>query len=74
MCLRPFLGGMNFSILSLKNTPGDIATRILDFSFGFATGIGGAVEQVGNAAFAVTPANLSISQADIDKLSADGTI
>ena len=61
-------------ILSLKSTPGDVATRILDFSFGFATGIGGQVQQVGNAAFAVTPANLSISQVELDKLSADGTI
>jgi len=61
-------------ILSLKSTPGDVATRILDFSFGFATGIGGQVQQVGSAAFAVTPANLSISQVELDKLSADGTI
>ena len=61
-------------ILSLKTTPGDVATRILDFSFGFATGIGGQVQQVGNAAFAVTPANLSIWQVELDKLSADGTI
>ncbi len=61
-------------ILSLAKTPEDIATRILDFSFGFATGIGGAVEQVGSTAFSVCPANVSLSQTEIDKLFADGTI
>lgn len=61
-------------VLSLKNTPVDVAKRILDFSFGFSCGIGGAVEEIGDRAFVVLPAGMSLSQADIDRLSADGSI
>ncbi|MDO5119125.1 MAG: cell division protein SepF [Coriobacteriales bacterium] len=61
-------------VLSFTNTATDVATRILDFSFGFATGIGGAVESLGGRAFVVLPANMSLSQSDLDKLAADGII
>lgn len=61
-------------VLSFKNTPIEVAKRILDFSFGFTTGIGGAVEELGDRAFVVLPANMSLSQSDLDKLAADGVI
>ncbi len=61
-------------VLSFKNTSVEIAKRILDFSFGFACGVGGAVEELGDRAFVVLPANRTLSQTDLDKLAADGVI
>ena len=61
-------------VLSLKNTSVEIAKRILDFSFGFTCGIGGKVDELGDRAFVVLPANMQLSQSDLDKLAADGVI
>ena len=41
---------------------------------GFACGVGGAVEELGDRAFVVLPANRTLSQTDLDKLAADGVI
>lgn len=61
-------------VLSFHNTNIDAAKRILDFSFGFATGIGGMVQELGDRVFVVLPAGKDLSQADIDKLVRDGVL
>lgn len=61
-------------VLSFKNTNLEVAKRILDFSFGLSCGLGGSVEELGDRAFAVLPAGISLTQSDRDKLVADGII
>ena len=61
-------------VLSFRNTNTEAAKRILDFSYGFSVGIGGSVEELGDRVFVVLPANVSLSQSDIDKLVADGDL
>ena len=61
-------------ILVFKQTDLEIAKRILDFCFGLSFGVNGTVEEVGDRVFAVLPAGISLSQADIDRLVGDGTI
>ena len=61
-------------VLSFQNTNIETAKRILDFSLGLTCGIGGAVEEIGDRAFVVLPAGIELSDSDIDKLVADGTI
>lgn len=61
-------------ILSFKSTNIETAKRILDFSLGLTCGINGAVEEIGDRAFAVLPEGVELSDADLDKLEADGTI
>ena len=61
-------------LLNLSDTPGDVATRILDFCFGLSFGIEGEVQQVGDQVFAVLPEGIQISQTDLDRLVADGTL
>lgn len=55
-------------LLVLNDTPGDIAQRILDFSFGLSFGIGGEVQPVDAKAFLVLPAGIQLSSAEIDRL------
>lgn len=55
-------------LLVLNDTPGDIAQRILDFSFGLSFGIGGEVQPVDAQAFLVLPAGIQLSPAEIDRL------
>lgn len=55
-------------LLVLNETPADIAQRILDFSFGLAFGIGGEVQPVDAKAFLVLPADIQVSDAEIDRL------
>lgn len=61
-------------VLSFKNTNIEVAKRILDFCFGLACGIGGAVDELGDRAFVVLPAGIELSQNDLAKLAADGVI
>lgn len=61
-------------VLVFKQTDLEVAKRILDFCFGLSFGINGSVEELGDRVFAVTPAGHSLTQADIDRLVADGTI
>lgn len=61
-------------VLVFKQTDIEIAKRILDFCFGLSFGVNGSVEELGDRVFAVLPAGISLSQADIDRLVADGTI
>ena len=61
-------------VLVFKQTDLEVAKRILDFCFGLSFGVNGSVEELGDRVFAITPAGRSLSQADIDRLVADGTI
>ena len=61
-------------VLSFRNTNIEAAKRILDFSYGFSVGIGGAVEELGDRVFVVLPAGVSLTQSDLDKLVADGDL
>ena len=61
-------------VLVFKQTDLDVAIRILDFCFGLSYGINGSVEELGDRCFVVLPAGMSLSQADIDRMVADGTI
>ncbi|MEE1044721.1 MAG: cell division protein SepF [Olegusella sp.] len=61
-------------VLVFRNTNIDAAKRILDFCFGLSCGIGGAVQELGDRVFVVLPADTELSDADIDKLIADGDL
>jgi len=61
-------------VLVFKQTDLEVAKRILDFCFGLSFGVNGAVEELGDRTFAVLPAGISLTQADIDRMVADGTI
>ena len=61
-------------VLVFRNTNIDAAKRILDFCFGLATGIGGAVQELGDRVFVVLPKDIELTDADIDKLIADGDL
>lgn len=55
-------------LLVLNDTPSDVAQRILDFSFGLSFGIGGEVRPVDAKAFMILPADIQLSQSEIDRL------
>lgn len=55
-------------LLVLTDTPPEVAQRILDFSFGLSFGIGGEVQPVDAKAFMVLPADIQLSQSEIDRL------
>ena len=61
-------------VLSFRGTDIEAAKRIFDFCAGFALGIGGAIEELGDRCFVVLPAGVGLSQADIDKLVHDGIL
>lgn len=61
-------------VIVFRNTNIETAKRVLDFCFGFSYGIDGSVEELGDRVFCVLPAGVRLSQADIDKLVADGDL
>ncbi|WP_455138107.1 cell division protein SepF [Thermophilibacter sp.] len=61
-------------VVSFRNTNIECAKRILDFCFGFSYGVDGEVRELGDRVFCVLPAGVDLSQADIDKLVADGEL
>lgn len=61
-------------VLVFTQTDLEVAKRVLDFCFGLSFGVNGSVEELGDRVFVVLPAGISLSQADIDRLVADGTI
>lgn len=61
-------------VLVLRNTNTETAKRILDFCFGLSFGINGEVNELGDRVFAVIPAGIELTRADIDKLVADGDL
>lgn len=50
----------------------EIAKRVLDFSYGFACGLGASVREVGDRVFMVLPQGCEIKESDLSKLRADG--
>ena len=58
----------------LTNVSHEIGRRILDFSLGFAEGVGGQVDSLDDGVFAVMPQGVELTDADMDRLRSDGTI
>lgn len=50
----------------------EVAKRVLDFSYGFACGLGASVKEVGDRVFMVLPAGCEVKESDLKKLRADG--
>ena len=50
----------------------EVAKRVLDFSYGFACGLGATVKEVGDRVFMVLPAGCEVKDSDLKKLRADG--
>ena len=61
-------------VLAFQATKVETAKRILDFCFGLACGLDGTVEELGDRVFVVLPAGADLSEAEIDKLVADGVL
>lgn len=61
-------------VLSFKSLKIEVAKRILDFSFGLACGVDGAVEELGDRVFVVLPQGVELADADRQKLQKDGLI
>ncbi len=50
----------------------EIAKRVLDFSYGFACGLGASVRELGDRVFIVLPQGCEVKDSDLAKLRADG--
>ena len=50
----------------------EVAKRVLDFSYGFACGLGASVREVGDRVFMVLPQGCEVKDSDLAKLRADG--
>ncbi|MCF2621035.1 cell division protein SepF [Collinsella tanakaei] len=50
----------------------EIAKRVLDFSYGFACGLGASVKELGDRVFIVLPQGCEVKDSDLAKLRADG--
>ena len=50
----------------------EVAKRVLDFSYGFACGLGASVKEVGDRVFVVLPEGCEVKDSDLKKLRADG--
>lgn len=50
----------------------EIAKRVLDFSYGFACGLGASVKEIGDRVFMVLPAGCEVKEADLAKLRTSG--
>ena len=50
----------------------EVAKRVLDFSYGFACGLGASVREVGDRVFMVLPAGCEIKESDLAKLRQEG--
>lgn len=61
-------------VIVFRNTHIETAKRILDFCFGLSCGLNGEVRELGDRVFVVLPAGVELTQADIDKLVADGDL
>lgn len=52
----------------------EVAKRVLDFSYGFACGLGATVRELGDRVFIVLPQGCEVKDSDVAKLRADGYI
>ena len=50
----------------------EVAKRVLDFSYGFACGLGASVREIGDRVFVVLPQGCEVTESDMAKLRADG--
>lgn len=50
----------------------EVAKRVLDFSYGFACGLGASVKELGDRVFMVLPAGCEVKNSDLTKLRDDG--
>lgn len=50
----------------------EVAKRVLDFSYGFACGLGASVKEVGDRVFMVLPQGCEVKDSDLSKLRSDG--
>lgn len=50
----------------------EVAKRVLDFSYGFACGLGASVREVGDRVFIVLPQGCEVKETDLAKLRQDG--
>lgn len=50
----------------------EVAKRVLDFSYGFACGLGASVREVGDRVFMVLPQGCEVKETDLAKLRKDG--
>ena len=50
----------------------EVAKRVLDFSYGFACGLGASVKEVGDRVFMVLPQGCEVKDSDLAKLRDDG--
>lgn len=50
----------------------EVAKRVLDFSYGFACGLGASVREVGDRCFMVLPAGCEVKDSDLAKLRSEG--
>ena len=50
----------------------EVAKRVLDFSYGFAIGLGASVVELGDRVFMVLPEGCEVKDSDISKLEAEG--
>ena len=50
----------------------EVAKRVLDFSYGFACGLGASVRELGDRVFIVLPQGCEVKDSDLDKLRAEG--
>ena len=50
----------------------EVAKRVLDFSYGFACGLGASVREVGDRCFIVLPQGCEVKETDLAKLRQDG--
>lgn len=50
----------------------EVAKRVLDFSYGFACGLGASVKEIGDRIFMVLPAGCEVKESDLAKLRQEG--
>ena len=50
----------------------EVAKRVLDFSYGFACGLGATIKELGDRIFIVLPQGCEVKDSDLAKLRADG--
>lgn len=50
----------------------EVAKRVLDFSYGYACGLGASVKEIGDRVFMVLPAGCEVKDSDLTKLRDDG--
>ncbi len=58
--------------LVFVNVKTDVAKRVLDFSYGFACGLGASVKEVGDRVFIVLPQGCEVKESDLAKLRSEG--